>query len=345
MPELRLLRDKKGVSPMIAEIILIAIVFLIASAVIVVLGRTEVSGKSINVTLGVDGFVHGSNRLTITSLGKDVIPDAFLIDGESFEWKNLIVKKTGREVEPLDAHFNGRPVAALSHLIYEDMESRPQGTLKGNAVYDSSNKWVRLTEAQSNLNGELEYILSPPPASFVAEFQFWSGGGTGADAVWFYAYCTSTPTTEEEGAGGYHFVFDEYNEDNEIQLWYDGISIENASQSNLDDSNWHDAKVVFDGYAIEIYFDNELKLRYMDFDAPSRKNGTLFGWGARTGGLNNEHRIRSLKVRSIPFQPVGVDFSPGDILEFEFKDPLVVGDAITIHYVPEEKLLYMNDIS
>jgi len=331
---------ERGVSPLIAEIILIAIVFSIATAVIVVLGATSVSVRTLDAQLGVDGFQWKSQRLVLHHLKGDVIKDAFVVREGEFGWGDLVVKKSGVEVEPLNALLNGR---RAGYLIYEDLGSAPLGTLKNSAYHDRENGWVRLTEAVNSQNGQLEYVLSPPPQSFVVEFQFWAGKGTGADATYFYAYCSSTPTNEDADAGGYIFAYDEYQDS--LQLRYRGTLLASVPLWNMDDNRWHDARIVFSGQVIEMYFDNrpDNRIRYVDYQASSRKVNTLFGWGARTAGLNNEHRVRNLRMW-IPGE-IKLDFSPGDVLEFELKDPLVIGDAMTITYLPQNKLLYMNDIS
>ncbi|TDA32234.1 MAG: hypothetical protein DSO03_03225 [Hadesarchaea archaeon] len=130
-----------------------------------------------------------------------------------------------------------------------------------------------------------------------------------------------------------------------MELYYDGTLLASVSKTGIDDSRWHDARIVFDGRTIEMYMDNEYvsRLRYIDYQADNKKGKKLFGWGASTRASNNEHRVRDLRMW-IPGE-VRIDFSPGDVLELEMKDPLVIGDAITITYLPQNKLLYMNDIS
>ncbi|MEM2426786.1 MAG: hypothetical protein QXF20_04735 [Candidatus Hadarchaeales archaeon] len=330
----------KGVSPLIAEIILIAIVFSIATAVIVVLGGVSFSVRTLDAKLGVDGFEWRSQRLVIHHLGGDIIRNAFLIRDGVFYWGDLVVKKSGREVEALYPRLNGK---RAEYLIYEDMDSPPLGVLKRSALHLPENRWVRLT-LSARENGQLEYILSPPPSSFVVEFQFWAGGGRGEGSTWFYAYCGVTPENENwPPAGGYVFAYNENSD--KLEVWYGGERLAADNMHSINDNRWHEARIVFDGMVIEMYLDNRLdnRIRYIDYKAANRKGKSLFGWGARAGGDNNEHRIRNLRmwVRGETW----IDFSPGDVLEFEMKDPLVIGDAMTITYLPQNKLLYMNDIS
>jgi hypothetical protein len=181
--------------------------------------------------------------------------------------------------------------------VFEDMSVTPLGTLKNNAYYDSTNKWVRLTTASGSINGELEYTTSQIGLnvgdSFVATFEFWAGGGSGADATWLYVYNTVTPTTEDDGAGGYHFVYDEYND--QIQFKYNGSNLITSTETTIDNSQWHKAKIIYHNYKGIMYYDETERINYQD--STRSLTGTLFGWGARTGGSTNEHRIRNLIVR------------------------------------------------
>ena len=189
-------------------------------------------------------------------------------------------------------------------LIYEDMDSAPEGELKGAAEYKEAWKCVRLTKNITNENGELEYQPSLGDG-FLAKFELWAGLMTGfdnvyvsdaiegAEATWLYAYDTSTPASEDTAAGGYHFVFDEF--DDEIQLYWDGSKVEQVSRTDIDNFDWHSVEIRHWENRIQIYYDGS---RVMDYtDSTRTKTGPLFGWGARTSENTNEHRIRNLYVR------------------------------------------------
>jgi len=181
-------------------------------------------------------------------------------------------------------------------VIYEDMEQQPEGTLYNDAYYDSANKWVRLTRAVNNINGELDYLTGNIGLNvgegFRAKFQFWTGGGSGADAIWLHFYTVSMPTGEQQPCGGYQVAYDEYED--EIQLHFDGTKLKYVGQTDLDNETWRDAEVRFFNFRTKIYLDGVLKIDYQDSERTL--TGNHFGWGARTGGLTNEHRIRNLKV-------------------------------------------------
>lgn len=177
-------------------------------------------------------------------------------------------------------------------LVYEDFTVSPTGTLKGNAYYDSSNKYLVLTQAVNSQSGQLEYEINPMSSWFV-EFEYYSGLGNGADAVYFYVYCENTPVAEDSSAGGYVIALDEY--ENEVQVLYDGSKIASAVPTyQIDDGQWHKVYIVFEKRRIRVWVDGVLQLDFTDVQRDL--SGMLMGIGARTGGLNNEHRVRYLKV-------------------------------------------------
>lgn len=180
-------------------------------------------------------------------------------------------------------------------MVYEDMQVAPSGTLKGNAYYDSTNKYVVLTQAVDNQNGQLEYQINPM-SSWFAEFEYYAGGGDGADATYFYVYCESTPTTENSNAGGYVIALDEYQ--NEIQILYNGTKIASATPTyTIDDGQWHKVFIAFEKRRIRVWVDGVLQIDFTDTQRDL--SGMLMGVGARTSVSNNEHRVRYLKVSKL----------------------------------------------
>lgn len=177
-------------------------------------------------------------------------------------------------------------------MIYEDFTVAPTGALKGDAYYDSVNKYLVLTQAVNSQSGQLEYNINPMNSWFV-EFEYWAGGGTGADATYFYAYCESTPTTEDSATGGYVVALDEFQ--NEVQILYDGSKIAYATPTyQIDDGQWHTVHIVFEKRRIRVWVDGVLQIDYTDTQRDL--SGMLMGIGARTSASNNEHRVRYLKV-------------------------------------------------
>ena len=183
-------------------------------------------------------------------------------------------------------------------FIYDDMKTPPDGILDGSAHYDSANKWVRLTQPAKNKLGHL-YYLKNPGNGFVAKFEFWTGGGSGADAVWLGVYDKSVSSTREDIVdGGYHFTFDEYQD----RIAFTKSTVDNgapiayAEESSIDNSQWHKVEIIHYGRTAEIFYDGLLKLNASD-SVNIDKSGNYFSIGGRTGGLTNEHRVRNLVVR------------------------------------------------
>lgn len=176
-------------------------------------------------------------------------------------------------------------------FIDEDMSGAPSGTLGDDAAFVTDH--VRLTQAANNQFGTL-YYSNALASTFTAEFTFWSGGGGGADAVYFGWGCSYLPGQEDApaGYGGYVVAYDEYTD--EIQLWFNGTLLTSVAQSGMDNSAQRAAKIVVDGTSIKIYLDGVLKI---DFTDSSRTlGGSVVGLAARTGGVNNEHRIYAFNV-------------------------------------------------
>ncbi|MEM4584643.1 MAG: DUF2341 domain-containing protein [Ignisphaera sp.] len=192
-------------------------------------------------------------------------------------------------------------------FIYEDMETPPSGNLAGSAIYDSTNKWVRLTPATTNQIGYLYYQTNPGPLGFHAKFRFWAGGGTGADAIWLGVYDTDYSNTREDIVkGGYHFTFDE----NQDRICFTKSTTDNGDGiacatgiTNIDNSQWHTAEIYYwlesNRVCARIYYDGSLVVNACDTSPqPNALNGigqTIFG--GRTGSSTNEHRIDDIVVR------------------------------------------------
>ncbi|MEM5797764.1 MAG: DUF2341 domain-containing protein, partial [Candidatus Aenigmatarchaeota archaeon] len=145
-------------------------------------------------------------------------------------------------------HYGNPSATSVSNarntmFIYEDMETAPSGTLAGNATYDSTNKWVRLTPASRDQLGYLYYDKNPGSLGFYSKFRFWVGGGNGADAVWLGVYDSSYSNTHEDIVnGGYHFTYDEYQDRicfTKSTGGNGGPTIGCGSETTIDNSAWH----------------------------------------------------------------------------------------------------------
>ena len=164
------------------------------------------------------------------------------------------------------------------------------GTLYGNAQNKSG--YVELTSAGNSQNGQIQWSNMNPGDRLYATFDSWTGGGNGADALWFYWGCSSRPTGEDFNSGGYSFAIDEYNS-NQLQLEFNNTRLETKSVGNIDDSTWHSWIVEYKNNTITVTRDGTEQFSKVD---SARTLSTLVGWGARTGGLNNRHLVRNMKV-------------------------------------------------
>lgn len=185
-------------------------------------------------------------------------------------------------------------------VIDESLATPPQeGNLAGNATFSESNQYVQLTEAVNDQSGRLEYTGSLG-SSFDVSFEHQTGGATGADgadAVYFYWGASSVPDHEEETIGGYLLAVDEFSS-NMLQLWFDGTLLSQIDPGyTIDDAAWHTIRIVQESTTIKVYAGGTLKITYND--VTRQLGGNKYGWGARTGGYNNYHRIRSLFLQKI----------------------------------------------
>jgi len=207
-------------------------------------------------------------------------------------------------------------------LIREPLDVPPGfGKLAGSAYYDAANRYVVLTRAVNGQLGYLYYNITPPPC-FYCRFEFWTGGGTGADAMWLSVYASSASGEEDKAShGGYMFTFDEYtgntyggsrmafnrgdNKDYQINPPLGYVSVPRSYFMN---GQWHVAEVWFcrdsNGVWCRMSLDNGAYVLSKIYDKNPQPNalasrGIIF-FGARTGGLNNEHRIRNILFYTLP---------------------------------------------
>ena len=178
----------------------------------------------------------------------------------------------------------------------------PEATFKCNWLTnpDDMHKgdYIQLTEAVNEQNGQIEYADLPLSDNWSITGEFWSGGGTGADAFYVYVWANATPSSEEQDRGQYSIAFDEYTD--EIKLLRGSSPLTTVlNPVPLDNSQWRPFRVEFDRGEFKVYLDHQLKLEHYDGnhyeDMMNNPANNLFGFGARTGGRNNIHRARNMK--------------------------------------------------
>ncbi|MFW6456812.1 MAG: family 16 glycoside hydrolase [Planctomycetota bacterium] len=175
-------------------------------------------------------------------------------------------------------------------FIMEDMSTEPSGEFKNTATYQSDKKVVRLTEAESRTQGQLEYSMNPG-AQFVAEWDFRvrevSGGSN-----YFYFYNNRTPQNRGTKMGGYMLGFN--NQKNRIYLAWNADPLVSVRDSGFTDGEWHNVKVVVDGRDITVYLDGVPKIEYTDEERDN--GGEHLGWGGYNAGHKARQQIRDLRV-------------------------------------------------
>ena len=195
------------------------------------------------------------------------------------------------------------PGASFEYRWWVDSEL-PERTLKGDAIQKEG--YVELTPNEGGKSGQIEYTGLSLGDHWTITGEFWSGGGSGADAFYIYLWARSTPTSEDDDQGQYCIAFDEYQD--QIQFKFAGDLLAAVDQPDLDNGQWHHFAVVCDEGVFKVYLDHRLRLEYDDSanypDRTSNSNA-LFGFGARTGGLTNFHRVRNIELTT--GQPIDTD--------------------------------------
>ena len=182
-------------------------------------------------------------------------------------------------------------------FIYDLHGSGYNGELKWAATYNSAAEYVEFT-SPSGGDGGLYYEKSPKPG-FKAEFEHYAGGGSGADATWLAAYLDNPVNSEwKSDEQGYRYALDEWSGNN-IQINYDGeeAKIKKSPGFDIDDSTWRSISIRFNGYENHRIYTEGNKQIDAGLDKKYQDTGNYFGWGARTGGSTNYHRVRKLTVK------------------------------------------------
>lgn len=201
------------------------------------------------------------------------------------------VKTTGT-TKTVTAKARVKQTRGYEPFLNESMAAAPsKGTLKNSAVWNAGG-YLRLTPVAYSDKGHWEFdqVL---PSYFDLSFDIWAGGGDGADAIWFYMGNSSTPNHEIDDTGAYHVYFSEYN--NQAAIRFYGSELAAYPYNNFDDSTWRTIRIIKRGNRFIVSMDGTV---IMDLtDSTRTLGGTLMGFGARTGGLHNEHRIKNVTMR------------------------------------------------
>ncbi|NTW61392.1 hypothetical protein HGB24_01720 [Candidatus Saccharibacteria bacterium] len=187
---------------------------------------------------------------------------------------------------------------SLNYLVNESMASNPTtGTLYGSGTSWNSSGYLVLTQAANSQCGYIDY-QSTIPTNFDVSFDFWMGpNNPGADSAWFYWGSSWPPCDETDYKGGYIAALDEYvGQGKPFRIGFSAVGdiVSTSGGSPYSDSSWHNSQIIVRGNSIIMKYDGNTVLNITD--STRTLGGNHFGFGARTGGLNNEHRVRNLNV-------------------------------------------------
>lgn len=182
--------------------------------------------------------------------------------------------------------------------------------LNGAATWPSGSEEVRLTTAGNYQQGSMirPAVTAQPLPFWEAEFEFRVGGGSGADGFSFAALNSADfsrgSNFGEEGPGGggnsLALCFDAYDNggwgENVIEVRHNGVSLGTYVPSfGLDDDQVHVAVVRMTARGLSVRVSSTpgvCETAFYDLPVPNYAPATwLFGFGGRTGGLNNVHAI------------------------------------------------------
>ena len=167
-----------------------------------------------------------------------------------------------------------------------------QATLGGDATYDSVNDLVELTPNLVGQIGNLTWQVDQGAGiKAVAEFRISSAGG--ADAVFFFTHCASTPNTEDDAVGGYIIALDEFA--GNLQLLHNGVLLDSVPGEPWANNQFHTMEVIINYNIISVSIDGINQLIHQDVNGRDL-TGQFLGFGARTGGVTNKHDVRRLEL-------------------------------------------------
>ncbi len=203
---------------------------------------------------------------------------------------------------------------------YEDMQGTPSGALINNATY-IDHQFVRLTQAFNSQSGQLRRVqnISTGGNGYVTDFEFWIGGGNGADGLWLYSDADNPGNgyiSEDQNHGGYVFAYDTWQ--NEHQIKHNGVTYGTNFEANHDNATWRTGRIEQFNTTGRMYLDGVMRLERTNL--PNDNVGDYFGFGCRTGGANNEHRIRNVRVRKLVSPEPTVTFGSEQLPDNQFCD-------------------------
>ena len=170
---------------------------------------------------------------------------------------------------------------------WSEFGSYTTGSLTGDATIVSD--YILLTPAVDGKEGAYFVPSIPRGPEFSVYFKHYAGGGDGADKINF-RWGTYGVDYNEISIDEYHDV---------IRYYFNGEIKQEVACSNIDNSTWSNVKItthVKNGNTyIKCWFRGIL---YIDTYITHIESSNNFSFYGRTGGLNNEHRIKDIQLKS-----------------------------------------------
>ncbi|HEX8793733.1 MAG TPA: hypothetical protein VF765_22475 [Polyangiaceae bacterium] len=194
----------------------------------------------------------------------------------------------------------------------------PGWTANGNAAYDATDNAAQLTDPTNSESGNWIYDNAIYVDSVTVQFDFYIGGGTGADGMGLM-FETNGSSVVGGGFGGlgitgfsgFGVEIDEYDnmsclDDSANHIGIDTLDpcasgIPNSQVINdspgitVADGNWHTMVVQVANGAFTVTADGNVE--FSAYTPSGWANGNYYlGFGGGTGGLNNYHLVRNVNV-------------------------------------------------
>jgi hypothetical protein len=229
------------------------------------------------------------------------------INATNITSKNLFITGGNATIYSTSYKPTLNPDAFNSMIVYEDMS---QTTLFSSFV-TSGSSW----SYNQNTGGNTGYIQLGtttsgnscmywnihPGNSFSTTFDFFAGGGTGADEIHFFWYMPSVPSQGAYNNGlsnCYNVWYSEFQ--NNICLNWNGVTLATYSITGLGNSTWRTTTITCVQNVIRVLLNGVVVINY--YDTTNRNinsSNSYMGFSASTGALNNNHRIRNIKISKL----------------------------------------------
>lgn len=295
------------------------------------LGEVVAEGQDLQV-LGSVWDVEDAEESLVLSWTSDtqglLNSDPAAADGSTtFPWPGS-GRSTGTQTLSLSATDSCGATTTVSHSFCQDGAytydalTLSSWHFEGSATWDNTNSSLILTEAVTNVVGSAFETSSPVDGALVdIAFDFFIGGGTGADGISLTALDTARMTGFLGGTGcgigfggdapctagpalpGWSIEVDTYyngdadpTTEDHVAFMFDGDVDDPALWATLpemEDTGWHRMEVAVSAPHVRVSIDGVV---YLDGDVGGFSFPAYVGFTAGTGGQTNRHLIDELAV-------------------------------------------------